>query len=46
MNVYVPQYETGGIFFFPAMRRLLGGLVATQLTLVALLMVKRAFGAA
>ncbi|KAH8093581.1 hypothetical protein JL720_4722 [Aureococcus anophagefferens] len=46
MHVYVPQYETGGIFFFPAMRRFLGALVATQLTLVAYLMLKRAWGAA
>ena len=45
MHVYVPQYETGGIFFFPAMRRFLGALVATQLTLVAYLMLKRAWGA-
>jgi hypothetical protein len=46
LHVYVPQYETGGIFFFPAVTRLLGGLVATQLTLVGFLLVKRAYGAA
>ena len=44
LHVYVPRFETGGLFFFPVLRRLLSGLGGAQIALAAYLALKRAPG--
>ena len=46
LHVYVPKYDSGGLFFFPVIAYLLGGLAATQVTLVGYLVVLQAWGPA